>query len=238
MISVLSWSVPVTSLAVPVYVNVYKAGGDDFRLYMPLDLGVSTTCNPRADFTKVFPGIHMSAKAYTHEGVVVGESVASLRDLCHRYTPYYTVGSTVTAPVFGDYFAYAGRTWLGIEMYALFFRYWRGSVRLRMNTDTNFSQTLYIKVPTYSSFSGMYASSGYAQPNVNIEVPFLSETMYLPVGTASPAYWVAGTSINTKFLFKAGGDDFSLMYLRAFPPGTLISPGGGTGNAGFNAYCT
>lgn len=179
---------------------------------------------------------------YQTEGFILGEKYTSVREIVHRYSAYYA--TTADQPVY-NFGVVAPNRFVGYEMWSLFYRFWRGSVRFKFFTpDYRFISSVFMwDSSTNVYYPGTYISSP-SNPVIECEAPYYSKYVMQNVGTVSGLR--VGSYTNTyadgtlaaKFLFKSAGDDFSYHFIRALPLGTFInnSTGGSTGTTAFSAY--
>lgn len=251
---IISWSVPVPSVAPPIYLNVYKAAADDFELGGLMDVtfqpssGVEHIAdfevhnNPREDFSKPFPMFQDSMTGYQTDGFILGEKYTSVREIVHRYSAYYA--TTADQPVYNFGVVATGR-FIGFEMWSLFYRFWRGSVRYKFfSPDYRYVSSVFMwDSDTNKYYPGTYISSP-SNPVIECEAPYYSKYVMHNVGTISGLRVGSYTSTNgdasvvPKFLFKSAGDDMSFHFIRALPLGTIVpnSTGGNSGTAAFSSY--
>jgi hypothetical protein len=212
----LAWSSPNAAASCPIFINVYKSAGADFNLAVPLDLGFTPTHNPRADFAKEFPMLHPSMTGFSTDGLVIGEKVSSLRDLLHRFTPY--------GPSGGDYHynpPVSATLCQGYEMWGNFFRFYRGSVRMKfLIQDSRYMQSLLYLTP-FGASNATYLSTP-TNPVLEAELPYYSTQSFQHTTSAFQSAFPSGGC--PTYLFKSVGDDFSFHFLRAFPSGNFATP--------------
>jgi len=173
--------------------------------------------NPRADFAKEFPGIHSSVTGYSTGNMLYGEKYESLRDMGHRYFAYYSgpgpdplYKGTITSGAF-----------YGIEMLGLFFRFYRGSIRIRyLLRDTRYVHCMSL-ADTGVNIAGTYLSAP-TNPLIEAEVPYYYGDLFQSVGADSNLKMYHSGNADT-FMFKSMGDDFSFHFLRALPLGDFVN---------------
>jgi len=229
---VLSWSQPDMALSCPIHLNVYKAAASDIEYAGQFDLGFNPDHNPRADFVKEFPGFHPSFTAYSCEGLNFGEKVESIRECLHRYHPYGVLGTSYVYdinPISGYFY--------GIEMWAFFYRFWRGSTRYKVLLR----DSRYIECVRFSNnlnnFACTYLSSP-TNPVVEFECPYYFRDAFQHTSASSNNY-INCSTCTEKYYMKAAGDDFSFHFLRPFPSGVFTGPTVATGGLrGLMTWCT
>jgi len=223
----LSWTLIDPAVAAPITVLCYKAGASDMKVVGLLDNFFTPTSNPRSDFQRPFERFHDAMGPYLEDNIVRYDDVRSLRDHLHAFQAYAQIagGATIWNP------GSSGVPVYGIERFGLFFRFRRGSIRFRilqkMSTTDNMS--VYI-------VNGSKAQSAFMVNSRNNEA--LEFVMHPPVpvpfqnADVLPNDQIAfSSSTATKYLTKAAGDDFYLMFLRAYPDG-VMSNNGSTGVRG------
>jgi hypothetical protein len=214
---ILSWSQPDITLSCPIHLNVYKAGDSDFRFGAPMETTFTTQSNPRYDFVEPFEPIHPSMTGYTQEGFLFGEEFTTLRELVHRYHATRKWSGGGTDPVW-DTTPITGTTYLGLEKFGMMYRFRRGSIRLKLFYSE-------VAVPTraaYLTFGANAAIQGFTlssrnNPVVEVEAPWYSNLLFDTTGPQTQNYRLvlSGTgTILSPVVSRAGGDDFSLHFLR------------------------
>jgi hypothetical protein len=236
-------SEPNPSLVIPVYMNVYKAGASDYKVgchiekeFVPtsgtmevsrFDLAFvsdfEVQSNPREDFAaSAFEPFHASFKAYETSGYVMGEEINTLRDLLHRDQPYSDTFNTVS--FFDPHTTYGG-AYLGIEMWARLFQFWRGSINVSIVTSVVGSGVPLsgsVKDSGGNRVFGAYTST-LTNPVLSVQCPYYKGDLYVDTNTSSD--FILDTSGNgLGYVFKSTGDDFSFHFLRGWPPGTFSTP--------------
>jgi hypothetical protein len=243
----LSWSQPDTAITCPIYFNVYKAAHTDFKWFELISLGyqlnasapglaedyIELESNPRLDFTKDFQPIHESIKGFTHDGYIGGEEYTSLRQIIHRYQPYYKQSAALNSPLLFDSVGttFVGGTapyFMGIEAYAQLFSFWRGSIRIKMlQRNTQKSQALIIAKASSDPYMHGVTISSPTNPVLEATVPYYNIDMFRSTrrnaSTTNELRWVVSQMTEEYFLFKAFGDDASLHFLTAPPSGGYAS---------------
>lgn len=237
--TVLSWSQPDDAINAPVYLNVYKACGSDFRVGGLVDMQFQVQSNPRFDFTKDFEPLHPSFTGYTTSGIVLGEEYTTLREVVHRYHAYYTISGASFA-VMGQIPPATPVTLYGLERFACFFRYWRGSVRVKLlNRDSD--RTYVACVSDYSTptnfFTGVVAAS-QINPVLDMDIPYYTNNVMESVYDPAPYNLRVQASLTGKpaYLLKAGGDDISFCWLMGPSPASYTNTSSTSGTPGLIAY--
>lgn len=218
---VVSWSQPVPAVSAPVFLSVYKAAASDFRLGAISDKQFIIQSNPRADFAKDFPSFQEGMKAYNCEGVLWGEEYVSVREIVHRWMPYSAATSTAYS-----WFPGAGAVpALGVEMWAQFYRFRRGSMRSRyLNRDSRFITAVKRNVNTFPLQATTLSCP--TNPLIEYETPYYSAYYYEETGTASAQDTTLSSAAGSGGLYqyKSAGDDISFHFIKAYPTGTLSTP--------------
>lgn len=242
-VTILSWSQPDTAITCPIYFNVYKAAHTDYKWFELLDKGyqvdasapglvedyVELESNPRLDFAKDFQPIHESIVGFTHDGYIGGEEYKSLRQIVHRYQPYYKQNATLNSP---NLFDNAGTSFpaapnvyfMGIEAYAQIFSFWRGSIRIKMlQRNTQKCQALIFDRVTDAINMHAVTISSPTNPVLEATVPYYYQDMFKSTRRGANVNnnikWVVSQMAEEYFLLKAFGDDASLHFLTAPPSG-------------------
>lgn len=242
----LSYSQAQTTVDTPIYINVYAAMADDFRLYAPVDrvIGLNNPValaklepkemvkfdpvefqvesNPRLIFQEPFDPIHPSVTGFTHSGFICGEEIRSYRDFIHRYSPMRSVTAHSNLSVYDGPGNLGAGGFVGLEKYGLIFRYWRGSVRFKMIQNDNrirMISLLSTTNPTDNPYFAGVTLSSVNNPVVEATAPYYSDKLFL----STSAYSTLGIRIQGPdnaggvFMLKAGGDDFSYHFLQPWP---------------------
>jgi hypothetical protein len=152
---------------------------------------------------------------YSCEGLIFGETYTSVREIIHRYHPLgvSSGNNKVWFPVA------SGVAGLGPEMWALFYRFRRGSMRLKyVLSSTRYPEVVTLSTPT-GDLPGAYVATP-GSPVLDVEVPWYTNLLFASTNRVSQLSVITSTA-TTKYLMKAAGDDFSLHWIRAFPVGTL-----------------
>jgi hypothetical protein len=260
---ILAWSQESATVSTPIYVNVYKAGCSDMRFGGLLDKAYLLTsadadfpdfelhCNPRDDFSDDFEPIGPKMTGYEQDRLIFGEENVSLRDYLKRYWPHYGFSGSNTVQLIDFNQNIHGRYMYGLDMFSCFFRFWCGSVRVKYFSSSSdaigggvsFLSNMVVCANT-SFAQPLYQGVGVNNPidnTVSVDIPFMSPVLFDTTGTTqlSPRVF-RYESTNTGYLFKAAGDDFSLMWLVLPPPGSIANPlttgGNGYGTYGFSQF--
>ncbi|APG77911.1 hypothetical protein [Changjiang crawfish virus 4] len=232
-VRILGWSTPNPSVPAPITLTVYKAGDKDMQFGCPLEKYVKLESNPRADFAQDFEFMDFHMKNYKHQGVLFGETIESIRDLIHRLAPQYTVAPNANfRPYLTSGVGSTPGNYYHLEMWGVLFKFYRGSIRLAIHGKKNTAvSAMTIKLPSYPGYAEMWLPfakmSDKNQGLMQIEIPWYSDKPYQP--TIPSTYNNEGfpvevrySSVETAFLFKGAGDDFSFGYLM--PPLTAPLP--------------
>jgi hypothetical protein len=220
---VLSWSQTDNALTLPVALNVYKAAGPDFQFAVETDVSFFPESCPRSDFQKDFTPIHPSAKAYNHSALVIGEKIETLRDIVHRMHPYYSqAAATNEVYLKRNYIGAVSQERTGIEKYAQFYRFWRGSIRVRLMAKTTTQNTDGVHLIAGGVRYAGNVIAGLGNPAIDFEVPhYYSGYFNHCVGSAASSLnWISSVKTG-RFIFKAAGDDFSYHFLKLPYAGTF-----------------
>jgi len=127
---VLTWSQADDSISNTIYINTYKAAASDMRFGAPLDVRYTMQSAPRDDFGADFEPIHPSVTGFSQTNLLFGEEILTLRTLMHRIYPRNTMAVPVCVPLI-DPDRTPTNVLIGTEFYLSFFRFWRGSVRVK-----------------------------------------------------------------------------------------------------------
>lgn len=229
-LDILTWSVPDSSLSVPITYAVYKSFCSDVHFSSQKFMSaIVAQSDPRLDFSKDFEKIHPDVTGFACEAMNSGEKVLTLRDVMHRYLPYVGNGN--------DYIARPGTNYsLSLanknvnELYLLLYSFWRGSVRVRYMIHPAAQATLYAisSLRTWEETSANNASTVSAscyivKPYLDAEIPYMSRYFYQPTfkKAQSNIAWVTPTApdLTAKVAkFMAFGDDISCHFIKGPPP--------------------
>jgi hypothetical protein len=259
-IKVLSWSQPDPAVSAPISINVYKSAGPDFKVGAQqerqftyesgstleeegckVSFDFECQSHPREDFAGPFIPIHESATGYCPQNMVIGEEVNTLREIVHRYYPYKKLVATTTSRFYDNNGSDFPTKALGLEMFGLIFRFYRGTIRIRE----------FLRNPTFCTVRFQLDSVdmiGTTTTNVNISQLEFASPYYSNLLFHETFNTVAGEPVLTHtaygadvFYFKSAGDDFSFHWLKA-PPSGLLQPVTSTlntdGMVGFTAGFT
>jgi hypothetical protein len=219
---VLSWSQANDSVATPIYLNMYKAGADDWQFGCFKDTAFQCQCNPRHDFMMPFEPIHPGVKAYKHQGFLMGEKYESIRHIIHRYHPI-TQASSGVVPTYSPAGNIPTKGYTGVEMLGLIFQFWRGSRRFRfVTTDQNVHLA-------YANAGGQLIQgvslSCMVNPSVDISVPYYNKDLYNNTRRSANSTDSSVRITTTQaFYFASAGDDFSFHFLCPPPLGNFVTP--------------
>jgi len=226
MASVLAWSAPNPSLSLPIYLNVYKAGGSDFKFGGLMDNAFTCSSrnlddfhcqsNPREDFNKNFEPIHPSCTGYSVDNMVMGEEITTLRQILHRYHPYYLTNASGNNPIWAVTPRASGSIFNGLEYWGLLFRFWRGSIRMKYIQNLQKLDGSVIMKRNGSTMSGVImnlSTPGASTSVIQCEIPYYNNELMCDCQV------IATSAINlyydnqVRFLLKSAGDDFSFHFL-------------------------
>lgn len=220
---VLAWSQSDSTLDNPIYMNTYRAAADDVRFYGHIERQYvfSTESNPRSDFAKPFQPIHESIITYIPQNVVYGEEYTNIREMLHKYLPYQSIAGNSFRQVY-DYTPVGtdGYT-LGIEMLCTLHAFWSGSIRHKYTRKDNAMAALILTYSASNSAPYLGTSiSSTVNPIVEAEIPYFYNQSFRPTRN----YLVANAPYSNfagsaSYFWKSAGDDFTLRFLCAFPPG-------------------
>jgi len=233
---ILSWSQPDMAAVTPIYVNVYKAGADDFQFGCLLESAFVTQANPREDFAKPFEPIHPSCLGYAPKNLVCGEEYTTMREIVHRYHAYYLVNKDYRQ-VYIKPIVEPETAQFGLEKFGLIFRFWRGSIRVRGLTK-NWCPTGAVGVQIDTEQVVGTSIANMQLPQLDAEIPFYTNAL-MNHNSAQADESVTGYSLRCGsnnasteelvFLLKSAGDDFSFHFLKAPSAGyftPVVSPSG------------
>jgi hypothetical protein len=227
----MAWSTPDPSLSTPIYFNVYKSAASDFRVAGLREQFFTPTHNPRADFAQDFPMFQDGMTGYDTQGLLFGEEYTTVREIIHRYTPLYATASSQTLVWPG---VQSGAFITGVQLWSLFYRFWRGSNRYKFLVKNNTHVECISVAMATGDFPGAYMTS----PNnalLEAEVPYYYDALFQST-TVQGTPVLNMSTLGSKYLFRAAGDDFSFHWIRALPAGTFSGPAGGTGAAGLRTF--
>lgn len=238
----LAWSQPDPTAAAPIHFNIYVAGDTDFQFVGMREVGFQVTSNPRADFAQPFQPFHESIVGFHHKKVVSGEEYTTIREMVHRAQAYNELTTTQYIDSYSTV-GYNHHAFIGIELFGLLYRFWRGSIRFRF-----FLQSIAGKVhptivyPPTGTTPYMGAVMGFRfKQEWGIEVPYYSDRIWCgtrnDTNESSRVYVRPSTAANSYFFWKSAGDDFSYHFLCAFPRGTFVPLAGlGSPALGLNTF--
>jgi hypothetical protein len=235
---VLAWSQPDATASTPIYLNVYKAGGSDMKFGGPREVGFQTQSNPRKDFAVEFDPLHEQMTGYKTDGLIYGEQFNSLRELAHRYHAYGVISSNTANKTYNDGFN-TPACYLGIEMYGLLYKFWRGSINLRLlQRDQKFGMVR--AVLTDGTRYEAVAFSNPNMPSIDANIPYYYGTLFRQQRhvTNEPIRYTMSYKAGDlpRFLMKSAGDDFSYHFLSAIPLGTFVDPPTGLGEVALQTW--
>lgn len=235
---VLSWSQANMAVSNPIYINVYKAGSDDFRFGGLKDFIVQPQSNPRKDFSKPFQPIHESVTEYGHQGIVWGEEYTSLREVVHRYVPVRaTVANPAVVPAYMVEGTYIPNEFNGMEAIGLIYRFWRGSVRYKLIQRDNVNRMVLYSYDFGKYYGGTSISSGM-NPLVEVSLPYYTNVAFRSTSfdSAFTDRGILPDKRGGQYVFKAAGDDFSFLFLTPPPTNIIIRDGEGKSLVSFRDW--
>jgi len=246
-VQILSWSQSDNSVSAPIYINAYKSAASDFQVAGPLDLvyilqSGEYECQsaPREEFNQDFEPFQEGMTGYALENLVCGERIETWRQMLHKLTPIFiTNGNGGDYPV--QFSRISGQVLVGSDMIALFYRFWRGSVRYKFMTlksavhYANFTHQNPASIVT-TPFQGIAIGA----PNLNScegEVPYYSPALFEMTGS-TPLYTrkVQYAGNGNTYMLKGCGDDFSFHWLQLPQAGVYANPPTNYGTTGLSAF--
>lgn len=237
--TVLTWSQPDNVISAPIHLNVYKAGDTDFKFGGLKETAFLVQSNPRSDFKNMFKPFHESFKGYGQTNLLYGEEYTTLREVLHRFAAIKQA-SSIDISAWSQSGNLSNNLYTGMELFALLFRFYRGSIRMKLiNSNPATTQAAIFEEVVDSSTVVYYGTniSSTTNPLIEVELPYYSNQLMLPT---TPGGIVQGrklkTTDNGSFIFTSAGDDFSLHFLRGVPPGSFQPLSVGEGYAGFITY--
>lgn len=166
-----------------VYVNVFRAAGEDFQFSgyrNPSDYTLKNQMNIGSKFAEVFPGINEGTKQSITNGNVMCEVIDTVSDLLKKPGEFTPAG--------GPYFPGSGTALFSpFQYFSRFFMFWRGGRVLRHYHPPNVTgsqggwhlaigSTHFLEngwVPAYSTATGPYQQEG-------VLVPYFCAQPYYP----------------------------------------------------------
>jgi hypothetical protein len=213
-VAVLAWSQNDASLSNPIYINTYKAAGSDFRVCAPKDVYYHVQSCPRMDFNDDFEPIHPSIEGYAQDHLICGEEILTLRQMAHKFSPNFAFTGPYNETLLNPSTA-SGTILLGRDMYGLFYRFWRGSLRnkyMSLQANTKYISHMVCN-QAGTAFHGMFVTG----PNLNSsegEIPYYSPCLFeATTGQQLAQRYVTNNSTQHVFEMTAVGDDFSFHWL-------------------------
>jgi hypothetical protein len=218
----------------------YKCGASDMRFGGLLDQVYTITSaevepgpddfethsNPRLDFNKDFEPIHPAFTGYAVENLVFGETLTTLREYAHRMMPMQRTVGAATFPYL-LFSRASAQVKYGQDVFALFYRFWSGSVRVKgYLNDFNVNAIMYsyytpentcivgapVNNPTNNSMEAEWAYYEGCAFDVISHTSALVPKVY-ETRTSAGVYWCKGY-----------GDDFSYRWLILPPAGIYSNP--------------
>lgn len=235
---VISWSQADDSIDCPIFLNVYKAGASDFRVGIPLDVKYTLQNNPRVEFNEDFQPIHADTVGYGQDNAIFGEEISTVRQLIHRFSPLYNYNASIDVSITPTTRT-ANTSFTGCEIWYLFFRFWRGSVRYKIFThkgDSHFASAL-------TKVNGRIVHGvAVSNPQLNgceFEMPYYNNYLFDNCSSAPMMDRSIYSKSNvSRYLCKSMGDDFSFHWLTLPPTGVYAdnNNGGTQGSAGLAQF--
>jgi len=204
---------------------VYKAGGSDFRFGVLMDNAFTCTSrnlddfhcqsNPRVDFNKDFEPIHPSCTGYLTSNLVMGEEIKTLREILHRYHPYFQTIASGSAPVYYTQARTSTTIFNGIEYWGLLFRFWRGSIRFKFIQNFQRVDGSVILKRNGATVSGtiINLNTPGATSVIQCEVPHYNNELFSDTQVAANSVLSLYFDNQPRFMMKSTGDDFSYHFL-------------------------
>jgi len=228
---VLAFTQSDNSIPNPIYISTYKAAASDFKVQCPRDMSYICQCNPRDDFNEDFEPIAPGVTGYNHTGFVAGEEITTIRQMIHKFTPIAVLSAAQDTPIITT--AISSTPIMGTNLYRIFYRFWRGSVRFKYFTAKSavYWQT-HMQMSNANGFMTGYHGLTVTAPTMNTsegEYPYYSPVLFDV--TTSPGVWpryVHKNNADQEYLFTAAGDDFSFHFLQPPVPGSYSSNVQGT----------
>lgn len=233
-----SWSQPTEGVDLPIWFNVYVSAAPDMRWYGLKEVGfVRTESCPREDFSHDFPSFHPSFKDFTHKGLVFGEEYSTLREVLHKYQPYFNLsgGLSFTQQTYPSDGYNIGH-YIGLEMIGMLFRFWRGGINIALLRRNFNGNTAFAYIRHSVGDTGILATlagGNGVTPTIRFTVPYYYDT---PLQETTPftnksIEFVLGSTA-PYFLAKAAADDFSFHWLKGPPKGNFVALGNSYGLKG------
>jgi len=238
VVTMVSWTLIDPAVAAPITLFCYKAAAEGFVVQGLADNNFTPNSAPRSDFQKPFPMFHESMGRYTESDRVVYEKYHSLKEHMLGYQAYAQVAGTVVlwnqgqSSVVGPPPVAAVPAY-GIERMALFYRFRRGGMRLRLLQKSSELCCGYFVSGAQSSATFVVNSN--INTSLDVEIPYTAPVPYLDATHVSTSSFIFTAGSSPKYLLKAVADDFHLFFLRAYPYGVMSSLGA-TGSRGLVAY--
>jgi len=239
--TVLSFSQPVSTATTPIYMMVYKAGAEDVKHYQPQDLVTTFTPEsfPRKDFKKPFEPLHPSMRGYCQENICCGEEILSVRDLMHIMWPQTPLTTNAETYSVVKWTYDASNVVNGINLYNMFYLFWRGSTNVKLINGTN----NVIGVLTMRDNSGFNLPvmdlMTSTIPVADFSIPYYSRLAFQSIRGASnpdtPTFRYDGVT-HPAYYFIGAGDDYTTSYIFPPPAGMSLSANNLLGFKGFGGY--
>jgi hypothetical protein len=220
-------------------INIYKAGGSDYRFGGLQERRYLFQSNPRADFEKEFPYLHESMTTYLQDRIVFGEEYKSVRDVLHRYQPDLQVQSDTDIAVWPA----NGNSLFGYKFWTGMYAFWRGSLRYKIiSKETEKMKMAYFITSSGNEYLGTTIASSI-NPVLDISLPYYDNLMFRNTkdlyGPCTLRF-SGGKDIYSQesygYLFRAMGDDFSCHFVVPPKAGSFTGVPATSGLAGFADY--
>jgi len=250
--TLVSWSQQSTTADTPIQLIVYKAACSDFQFGGPMDVAYTVTSknvdyrdynwdiefhsNPRNDFNKDFEPMEGSMTGYSQTNMVFGEEIGSVRELVHRLYPIKDYSGGIGFVSLYNAAVSSGIVMHGIELLGATYRFWRGSVRVKLVPGVWSNDPIAMGFAWNSTTSSLYqgiVGNNATNYNVEGECPYYSNVTFEQTRQYQiQQNYVYSPSGNQVFLYKCGGDDFSYMWVQSPPIGTFAANPTGVGYLG------
>jgi len=166
--------------------------------------------------------MHSSMTGYLTRNYTLGEEYTTIREIIHKYEPYFVVSSAnVNAYAIpnGGIAPVAGTNVYGIERLGMCFRFNRGSVRCKMfmHGNTSSRNVMNANLNFNGSTISTTAVGNYVNnPILEFEIPYFSSLLFRSNVFGQETLTANKYPVTTPtYLFKAAGDDFSFHWMKA-----------------------
>jgi len=222
---ILAWSQTNDAVSAPITIATYKSCCSDFQVGAPLDVKYTIQSCPREAFNMDFEPIHPSITGFDHEGLLMGEKLQTIRNVVHKLTPMFAVNVPTHFPLLNVSRA-ATTVVNGPDIYALFYRFWRGGIRAKfiltnVAPSVTYSSMIMQKgtAATSPAYHGI-AVTNPVQNSMEAEFPYYSQTLFdVTSNTSLVPRYIYCTQNEQSIFFKGYADDFSFHWLILPPIG-------------------